>query len=1039
LTLLAAVLLVVVAREQRVQAIDLCPGIAMGCSRVIEGLEGKNFADFDFNVSAHIGCVLVLEATEATGDVDLRLFFSWGERAEPSNFDRAASTLGRTKQRLVIPFLRNERAHVHIDGYFKATPPSPMATVELRAEIVPIAVEALSVRSLPGCADATFLTTVYGGGFDERTTFTLRDPASGAQWSASETRLLFPSAAEVRFTYDAGTPPAAKYDLIATQGGTGPQSSLSEAFETSAIATCLECNPLKISVLGPGRQVRGEVGRFHIQYENLGDRVMEPRLLRIRLETPTGLSTRLLLDDRESSEPIEYLHLDQSAGSTEILVLTVGSDGRPELAPAESAGFSFEFLIEGGATNTDPKVIIEEFTPNRTDSNGLRPGDVLPPPMGMDPNVWELVQDPLKQKLEGRWQNYAKVLAEQASALRRVGVPTFSVPKLFRAVVAEILNLERFSITGKALDASSGKPLPFTKVFSRKIPLGPADSEVTTDGDGNFAIRCLPAGTYEVGVDGSPERAIRELGDGAGVGDVLLVATNPSAPTNEVLDPCPIGPLPRLPLIPHSTLFTPREDFSVHDIGGETNGLSRDPNEKDGPGEYNGLEIFPYTNNVYTIKFHNDAASPGSGPAETVEVIDNIDTTYFNFGNALFLHVVIGGKSYSFSGNGGCGGYSGIECWAAPPGSVWYNEWQGFIQPVPKPIAGGPSFMDCQFGLKVNFYREFYPQPRLRWRLQTLECAWPYCATSSCPLAVSNGFLHNSSVETSSSIAKVSYSVRLYDDIYSRVGFNTTAPNDALINFFDHLPPGGTPSLTSSETTCAAWNCIECFYQCGDCSPPGAPYAPCPSPAPIMAITPRKLETPSHPRPKDGAVVDHPLDYLAWKPVPGADEYGLRLWESTQSKPASPNHLMGDSFFCDTLKAGATYYWTIVARNENIDPTNPNDVAVSDESPQWQFTTLPPDTTIPFKRGDANGDGSVDLSDSVFKLGYLFIGGATPVCLAAADFNADGSINISGAVSLLNALFLGGAAVPVPHPNCGVSDLESDLALGCLSYPPCGP
>lgn len=206
-----------------------------------------------------------------------------------------------------------------------------------------------------------------------------------------------------------------------------------------------------------------------------------------------------------------------------------------------------------------------------------------------------------------------------------------------------------------------------------------------------------------------------------------------------------------------------------------------------------------------------------------------------------------------------------------------------------------------------------------------------------------------------------------------------------------------------------------------------------------MAITPRKLETPSHPRPKDGAVVDHPLDYLAWKPVPGADEYGLRLWESTQSKPASPNHLMGDSFFCDTLKAGATYYWTIVARNENIDPTNPNDVAVSDESPQWQFTTLPADTTIPFKRGDANADGSVDIADVSFTLNFLFLGGRAPPCAAAVDSNADGHLDIADASFTLNFLFFGGAGIPSPFPFCGASNLEGDLALGCLSYPSCGP
>ena len=59
-------------------------------------------------------------------------------------------------------------------------------------------------------------------------------------------------------------------------------------------------------------------------------------------------------------------------------------------------------------------------------------------------------------------------------------------------------------------------------------------------------------------------------------------------------------------------------------------------------------------------------------------------------------------------------------------------------------------------------------------------------------------------------------------------------------------------------------------------------------------------------------------------------------------------------------------------------------------------------------RGDANGDRTVDLSDAISILEYLFTGGEPPVCLEQGDFNNDGSVDISDPIPILNWLFLGG-------------------------------
>ncbi len=89
--------------------------------------------------------------------------------------------------------------------------------------------------------------------------------------------------------------------------------------------------------------------------------------------------------------------------------------------------------------------------------------------------------------------------------------------------------------------------------------------------------------------------------------------------------------------------------------------------------------------------------------------------------------------------------------------------------------------------------------------------------------------------------------------------------------------------------------------------------------------------------------------------------------------------------------------------------------------------------TGPFIRGEANGDGKVDLSDGVSILNFLFTGGATPKCMAAADGNGDGKVDLSDGVFVLNFLFTGGAAPIAPFPSAAFSQSGKDALIGCLT------
>jgi len=87
-----------------------------------------------------------------------------------------------------------------------------------------------------------------------------------------------------------------------------------------------------------------------------------------------------------------------------------------------------------------------------------------------------------------------------------------------------------------------------------------------------------------------------------------------------------------------------------------------------------------------------------------------------------------------------------------------------------------------------------------------------------------------------------------------------------------------------------------------------------------------------------------------------------------------------------------------------------------------------------FRRGDVNGDGSLDLSDAIATLVGLF-GGGPLGCLDAADANDDGESNIVDAVVLLEHLFAAGGPLPPPATACG-ADPTTDL-LDCAIIPNC--
>ncbi|MBN1442707.1 MAG: hypothetical protein JXA90_08360 [Planctomycetes bacterium] len=99
-------------------------------------------------------------------------------------------------------------------------------------------------------------------------------------------------------------------------------------------------------------------------------------------------------------------------------------------------------------------------------------------------------------------------------------------------------------------------------------------------------------------------------------------------------------------------------------------------------------------------------------------------------------------------------------------------------------------------------------------------------------------------------------------------------------------------------------------------------------------------------------------------------------------------------------------------------------------------TVEPPVAEEPlFRRGDADGNSRVEITDAVRILSYLYLGGPGPECPDAADADDNGRIEITDPIRILGYLYLGSAAPPAPGPNiCGEDPTKEDTLPECV-YP----
>jgi outer membrane protein assembly factor BamB len=161
---------------------------------------------------------------------------------------------------------------------------------------------------------------------------------------------------------------------------------------------------------------------------------------------------------------------------------------------------------------------------------------------------------------------------------------------------------------------------------------------------------------------------------------------------------------------------------------------------------------------------------------------------------------------------------------------------------------------------------------------------------------------------------------------------------------------------------------------------------------------------PSNPEPEDGStaiLVNSELSWVGGDPDGDATEFDIYLGTaspppliSSQQSSASYNPV-GD------LSYGTEFFWQIVSWDEH---------GVSTPGPEWSFTT-----EFDVICGDCNDDLTVNVSDAVWIINYVFVGGNAPDPLCEGDVNKEDAVNVSDAVYIINYVFVAGDP---PVDNC---------------------
>ncbi len=139
---------------------------------------------------------------------------------------------------------------------------------------------------------------------------------------------------------------------------------------------------------------------------------------------------------------------------------------------------------------------------------------------------------------------------------------------------------------------------------------------------------------------------------------------------------------------------------------------------------------------------------------------------------------------------------------------------------------------------------------------------------------------------------------------------------------------------------------------------------------------------------------------------------GLALFMGAQA----PSWMNVSSVGGSVAPHSSSTLWVYFDALDMIDSTCGGSIGINCNDPAYPLCTIPVSLKVGavFMAGDADGNQTVTISDAVYIISYIFVGGPAPNPLEAGDADCNAIVTISDAVYLLQYIFNGG---PAP---CGI-------------------
>ncbi len=993
-----------------------------------------------------IGKTVTITLTDPDAEDTNALYFRWGALASPEKFDQAADRRELANQRLVVPSTRAQPCYILIQANVLH---GGTNDIRLLATLEDLSLESISPGAAGRGGSGEVTASILGGGFGADAAFRLEPSGGGTMIAAAAPQIIASHRAEATFAIKEAEP--GTYDLVAEGGGT--TARLAKAFEVLATNTGPR---LETAIRGPRFLRYGRVGRLTVSYENRGDEDMPAPLF--QLTAPSGTELKLETDGEFHQNVLQFLGTHSG-----------GVAGRLPPGGSGQAVVRFKNTV---CPNCELEFQLQQLQPSPAD---FVRWNELPTTPGIGNAEWAALLPALSVLVGATWEDYASTLSDVATRLSHRGVPPASVRTLLRFLVRRARSSFSSAVLGTVIAASDGSPLPGVNVLA--LEGGTVRSAAITDAEGGFALDFLrPGGLYQLAAAGFSFGDVRvpvpEKGDLTGI--VLSAVPEANALTPACPD-CDESGLPLEPMDLPPSLLRPLRKTVVTTVS------SFDPNKKEGSTSQGEVDIDgvplaePGEPILYRVLFDNIGAA-ATASAYRVVVTDQLDPA-LDWSTFRQLDVQIGTDSrqaFSFDS-------SGIDRTGAYTRDLGSERYKGTAE-INVHQTVGVDLVEIPTGVK---YEIDLQTGMARWELESpIDDEHP-----------TRGFLlPNDSLGQSE--GSISFSVQSRADLTADTSFE----NDALIQFDDPLPgrppvktdPGavirvkvqGPPVRArnpnppdSAESTVSADTAFQWDAAKGTLSDiylwrKGAPKPAVPAAAGLSdsfyrpgvrliegvefqwqvdsrnehGTTEGKVwsfrtapaaapcpAAPSRPFPQDGAEGVSPGVVLGWDAPERAETYDVYVWFSIEPRPSLP---VARGFTGTELDLNqpdrpppflpqTSYHFQVVALSEGC--SKPGDI--------WHFTTGVPG----FSRGDADGNGALQLTDAVRILNVLFLGTGSIGCLDAADADDNGDLQLTDAVRILNVLFLGTGTIPPPGPTgepCGGDPTED--GLGCGAFPRCG-